>query len=113
MNGSSWICLRKASRAYICQTSTGKQILVINMWFRVSDRRNDVGKGLCLSFINRHKAQMVFSFMEQVERKRKNSGVTVTDKTPEAMMENSFEVMRAKYFPAENSFLIFAAGVNI
>ena len=56
---------------------------------------------------------MVFSFMEQIERKRKNSGVTMTDKTAEKMMENSFELMRAKYFPSENSFLIFVAGVKL
>ena len=37
----------------------------------------------------------------------------MTDKTAEGMMENSFEVMRAKYFPAEKSFLIFAAGVKL
>ena len=113
MSGSSQTSLKRASRVYTCQTSTSKETLIINTRFRISDRRNDVGKGLCLGFINRHKAQMVFSFMEQIERKRKNSGVTVIDKTPEAMMENSFEVMRAKYFPAENSFLIFAAGVKV
>lgn len=29
------------------------------------------------------------------------------------MMDNSFEVMRAKYNPKDNSFLLFAAGVPL
>ena len=49
--------------------------------------------------------------MEQLERKRTNSGVKTIDKTEQGMMENSFEVMRAKYVPAENTFLLFTAGV--
>jgi len=56
---------------------------------------------------------LTFFFREQVERKRSNSGAIAKEKTEQAMMDNSFEVMRAKYIPKDNSFLLFAAGVPL
>ena len=50
--------------------------------------------------------------MEQIERRRTNSGTVVADKSAQGMLENSFEVMRAKFVPAEKSFLLFTAGVQ-
>ena len=47
----------------------------------------------------------------QVEKKRVNSDCKLTPKTQKGMLENSVEVMRARYKPAFKEFWLFNAKV--
>ena len=48
---------------------------------------------------------------EQIERPRVNSGQIMAPKTQKGILENSVEVMRARYKPALKEFWIFNARV--
>ena len=50
---------------------------------------------------------------EQKSQQRANSGLKKTLKTQKALLENSIEVMRARYKPACQEFWIFNANVPL
>lgn len=68
-------------------------------------------QGLAENFIRRDKSSLTFVMYEQVEKQRVNSGKTVPPKTQKAMLDNSVELMRARYKPELKEFWIFNARV--
>ena len=64
-------------------------------------------QGLSENIIRRDKKSGIYVMYEQIVRPRVNSGQKVAPKTPKAILENSIEVMRARYQPALKEFWIF------
>ena len=64
-------------------------------------------QGLSENILRRDKKSGTYVMYEQIVRPRVNSGQKVAPKTPKAILENSVEVMRARYQPALKEFWIF------
>lgn len=56
-------------------------------------------QGLIENIIRRDKASRTYVMYEQIVRPRVNSGLKVAPKTPKAILENTREVMRARFIP--------------
>ena len=78
-----------------------------------ASQRVSTRQGLVENIIRREKSTMTYVMYEQVVRPRVNSGLKVAPKTPKAILENSVEVMRARYKPAQKEFWIFNGRVPI
>lgn len=76
-----------------------------------ASQRISTRHGLGQNIIRREKTTHTYVMYEQIERPRVNSGQIMAPKTQKGILENSVEVMRARYKPALKEFWIFNARV--
>ena len=76
-----------------------------------ASRRLAAREGFCENFIRRDKQSMTFVMYEQGQKKRVHSGKTLPAKTQTAMLENSVEVLRARYKTELCEFWLFNAHI--
>jgi len=70
-------------------------------------------QGFCENVIRRDKTTLTFVMYENLEKRRVNSGEKLSPKTQQGLLNNSIEVMRARYKPDLKEFWLFNARVPL